>query len=174
MNIYLLIALRLIHVVAGTLWFGTAVFYLFFLKPSVKAIGPAAPQFMQSLTQRRKYPLFMMSTSLLTVTAGIWLYVNNSGTFQMPWITSGVGLGYTIGAVAALVAFVVGSTIIGPTSGRMGALGQQMAAAGGPPDPEKLSLMQALEKRLARAEQLDFWMLTIAMLTMATARYWKF
>jgi len=31
-----------------------------------------------------------------------------------------------------------------------------------------------LEKKLARAELVDFVMLVIAMLTMATARYWTF
>jgi hypothetical protein len=34
--------------------------------------------------------------------------------------------------------------------------------------------MEALEKRLNLAEQIDFIMLVIAMVTMATARYWLF
>jgi hypothetical protein len=34
--------------------------------------------------------------------------------------------------------------------------------------------MQTLEKRLNLAEWTDFVMLVIAMLTMATARYWNF
>ena len=46
MNIYLLILLRIVHIFAGALWIGSAILYLFFIKPSVKAIGPAGPQFM--------------------------------------------------------------------------------------------------------------------------------
>jgi len=69
MTIYLLNLLRLVHVVAGILWAGAAISYLFFVKPSVQSIGAAGPQFMQSLMERRKYPLFMVSMSLLTVLA---------------------------------------------------------------------------------------------------------
>ena len=174
MNSYLLILLRLIHVGAGALWIGAAIVYLFFIKPSVKSIGPAGGQFMQNLTQRRKYPLFMVGVSLLTVIAGVILFAYASGSFNMAWIKTGVGLGFTIGSVAALVAFLVGSFGIGPTSGQMGALGAQIAAAGGPPSPEQMTRMQALEARLKRVETIDFIMLTISMATMATARYWVF
>lgn len=174
MNMYLLIFLRLVHIAAGTLWIGAAVVYLFFIKPSVKSIGPAGPQFMQSMTQRRKYPFFMLSVSLLTVLAGTVLYLYDAGGFKLAWITTGAGLGYTLGALAALVAFLVGSLGIGPTSARMGALGQQISRAGGPPTPEQLSTLQTLEKKLSVAEKVDFWMLTISMLAMATARYWVF
>lgn len=174
MNITMLIVLRLIHVGAGALWIGAAIVYLFFVKPSVKAIGPAGPQFMQSLTQRQKYPMFMMVVSLLTVVAGAILFVYASGSFNLAWIKTGVGLGFTIGSVAALIAFLVGSFGIGPTSGQIGELGAQIAAAGGPPTTEQLSKLQALDARLRQAETIDFIMLAIAMLTMATARYWVF
>lgn len=174
MNVYVLLILRITHILAGVLWAGAAVFYLFFVKPSVKSIGPAGPQFMQSLVQRRRYPLFMMSTSLLTVLAGGILFLYASGGLNLAWIKTGPVIGFTIGSLAALVAFLVGSLGIGPTSGRMGAVGQQVAAAGGPPSPEQLGILQTLEKRLSRFETFDFVMLVIALLTMATARYWVF
>jgi uncharacterized membrane protein len=174
MNIYLILLLRLIHIVAGILWGGAAVYYLFFVKPSVKAIGAAGPQFMQHLAERRKLPLFMVGTSLLTVLAGGVLYWSSSGGFNAAWIASGPGIGFTIGSVAALVAFLFGNFGIGPTSAQMGALGGQIAASGKGPTPEQVAKMQALEKRLNFAEQVDFIMLVISMLTMATARYWTF
>lgn len=129
---------------------------------------------MQNMTTRRRYPLFMAITSLLTVTAGIILYAYDSGGFNPDWMRSGVGLGYTIGALAGLVAYVIGNFVIGPTSGRMGALGQEIATSGAGPTPEQASQLLALDKKLARAEQIDFWMLTIAFLTMASARFWIF
>ena len=49
MNIYLLILLRVIHVFTGAQWVGIDIFYFFFNKPSIQAIGPATPKFMQSL-----------------------------------------------------------------------------------------------------------------------------
>lgn len=174
MNAYLLILLRIVHIFAGALWIGAAISYLFFFKPAVKAIGPAGPQFMQNLAERRKYPVFMLSTSLLTVLAGGALYLYASGGFNPAWIKTGAGLGFTIGSLTALVAFFVGGLGIGPTSAKMGALGQQIGASGGRPTPEQINTMQVLEKKLARAELVDFVMLVIAMLTMATARYWTF
>jgi hypothetical protein len=174
MNIYLLNLLRFIHVVAGILWGGAAISYLFFVKPSVTAIGAAGPQFMQNLMERRKYPIFMMSTSLLTILSGFPLYWLLSGGFKLAWITSGPGLGFTIGSLAALIAYFVGGLGIGPTAQKMAALGGQIAASGKGPTPEQVTQMEALEKRLNLAEQIDFIMLAIAMLTMATARYWLF
>jgi hypothetical protein len=174
MNVFLLIVLRLVHVMAGILWGGAAVYYLFFVKPSVKAIGTAGPQFMQNMMERRKLPIFMMGTSLLTVLAGGALYWFSSGGLNSAWLTSGAGIGFSLGSLAALVAFLVGSFGIGPTSGQIGALGGQIAASGKGPTPEQIRTLQILEKRLVRAEQIDFIMLVIAMLTMATARYWTF
>ncbi len=174
MNAYLIILFRIFHIISGALWFGAAISYLFFFKPSVKAIGPAGPEFMQNLAERRKYPVFMITTSLLTVLAGGILYWFSSGGFNAAWIASGPGIGFTIGSLAALVAFLVGNFGIGPAAAQMGALGQQIGASGGRPTSEHISTMQALEKKLARAEQIDFVMLVIAMLTMATARYWTF
>lgn len=174
MNIYILILLRIVHVIASILWAGAAVVYLFFVKPSVKSIGPAGPQFMQYLAERRKYPVFMMTTSLLTVLAGSVLYWISSGGLNAAWIRTGTGVGFTIGALAALVAFLVGGFGIGPRSAAIGTLGGQIARSGMPPTPEQMHSIQALEKKLAMAENLDFIMLAIAMLTMATARYWIF
>jgi hypothetical protein len=174
MNIYLLAILRTIHIFAGALWIGAAIAYLFFFKPSVKAVGPAGPQFMQTLTGRRKYPLFMVGMSLLNVLAGILLYLFRAGSLNLAWVNSGPGWGYTLGALAGLVAFFVGNFAIGPTAARLGALGQQIGAAGGPPSPTQLTTLHALEQKLERAEWIDFAMLTLSMLAMITARFWLF
>lgn len=174
MNIYILNLLRFVHVVAGILWGGAAISYLFFVKPSVTAIGAAGPQFMKNLMERRKYPIFMISTSLLTVLAGAILFWFSSGGFNAAWMSSGPGIGFTIGSVAALIALLAGGMGVGPTSEKMAALGGQIAASGKGPTPGQAAQMEALEKRLNLAEQVDFIMLVIAMLTMATARYWTF
>lgn len=174
MNVYLLIFLRIVHIIAGVLWGGAAVSYLFFVKPSVQSLGTAGPQFMENLTARRRYPLFMVSASLLTVLAGGALFWNSSGGFNMTWIKTGPGIGFTIGSLAALVAFFVGSFGIGPTSAQLSALGQQIDSSDRPPSQELISKVQVLERKLNRTEWIDFAMLVVAMLTMATARYWVF
>ena len=172
MNVYLLILLRLIHVVAGILWGGAAIFYLFFVKPSVKSIGAAGPQFMQKLVERQRYPLFMISTSTLTILAGGILFWLSSGGFNLFWIQTGPRIGFTIGSLVALFAFIVGNFVIGPTAAKMSSLGLQIAMSGGSPNSGLIVEMQKLEKRLTHAENWDFILLVISMLTMATARYW--
>ena len=174
MSTFLLIILRLIHIVAASLWVGAAIFYLFFVKPSVKAIGPSGAQFMQNLTVRRKYPTFMASVSILTILAGAALYLYTSDGFDIDWIKTGTGIGLTVGALAGVAAFIIGAAGIGPTSAKLGALGQQINNSGGKPTPDQTNALHALEKRLVLIERLDFTMLTIALLAMAVARYLDF
>ncbi|NLG70453.1 MAG: hypothetical protein GX495_00215 [Chloroflexi bacterium] len=174
MNTSLLILFRIVHVFAGALWIGAAISYLFFFKPSIKAIGPAGSQFMRSLAERRKYPVFMITTSLLTVLAGGALYIYASGGFNLAWIRTGPGLGFTIGALAGVAAFFIGFFGIGRTSAQMGALSAQIGSSGGSPTPDQINVLHALGKKLSRAELVDFVMLFISMSTMATARYWPF
>ena len=116
----------------------------------------------------------MITTSLLTVLAGLGLYFYASQSFSLRWMGTGPGLGLTIGSLAALVAFFVGTFGIGPVSGKMAALGQKLAAAGGPPDPAALAEMNALDARLNTFEIIDITMLIISFVTMVTARFWNF
>jgi uncharacterized membrane protein len=174
MNIYVLLFLRIFHIVAGVLWVGAAVLYTTHIKPAVRLAGPAGSVFMEAFVQRRKLPVFMQVNSLLTVVAGVVLYWYSSGGLSASWITSGPGLGYTIGSIAGLLSFLMGSLLIGPRAGRIGKLGQTIAAAGGPPTAAQAEEMQRMESELARIEQIEFVLLLIALVTMATARYWYF
>jgi hypothetical protein len=128
---------------------------------------------MQNMTQRRRYPIFMMVTSLLTVLAGGALYWMLAGGLTLAWAATGPGLGFTIGSVAALLAFFLGALGIGPTSGQIGALGGQIAAGQGPTQ-QQIARMRGLEKKLSTFENTEFILLVIALVTMATARYWVF
>jgi hypothetical protein len=116
----------------------------------------------------------MMSTSLLTVLAGGALFWFISGGLNLSWAATGPGLGFTLGSLAALVAFLLGSFGIGPTAGKISALGGQIATSGNGPTPEQGLKMQTLEKKMTNLENVEFVMLVIALLTMATARYWAF
>lgn len=148
--VYVLILLRLIHITAGVLWAGAAIAYFFFVEPAVKGLGPARPKFMQDLIDKLHYPLFMNTVSLLTILAGAALFWHASGGLQPAWITSGPGLGFTIGSITAIVVFGIGFFMIRPRAERLGALGRAIASAGGPPTIEQ----------------------TVSLVTMATARYW--
>ncbi len=169
---FVLIVLRLIHVAGGALWAGAAVAYLFFFEPTAKGLGPVAPRFMQDLVDKRRYPIFMNVASMLTIVAGLGLFWLVSGGLSVAWITSGPGLGFTIGSVAALVAFGVGFFGIRPRAQRLGELGAMIAAAGAPPTAEQGAELQRLNAEMHTHERWDVGFLLIALVTMATARYW--
>lgn len=170
----LLIAMRLIHVISGVAWVGAAAFYLFFLSPALKAVGPLGGQVMENLVTKRNYPAYMGISSLLTVISGIYLFTFASGNFNPNWITSSSGTVFTIGSAAALVAFFMGMGMIKPRAGKIGALGKQLSMAVGAPDPDLLRVLHETESELKTIEQVEFVFLALALLAMAIARYMNF
>jgi uncharacterized membrane protein len=172
MNVYLIQFLRIVHILAGSLWVGGAVAYFGFVGPSVKASGPAGGQFMQQFIERRKYPIYMTIASALTILAGVPLYLSASRGLQLGWITSGPGIVFSIGSGVAIVVFFLGTLMITPRAQRMGALGKEIGMAGGPPSSAQAAELQQLDREMAQIELADFVLLLIATLTMATARYW--
>lgn len=169
---FVLISLRLIHVAGGALWAGAAIAYLFFFEPTAQGLGAAGPKFMQDLVDKRRYPIFMNVASMLTIAAGLGLLWLVSGGLSAAWIMSGPGMGFTIGSVAALMAFGIGFFGIRPRAQRLGAIGAAIAAAGGPPTAEQGMELQRLNAEMHTYERWDVGFLIVALITMATARYW--
>ncbi len=166
------ILLRVVQICAGVFWVGGGILMFGYIEPTVKAMAPAGQKFMQYLLVQRRFSLSMGIASLLTILAGATLYWRDSGGFQWAWITSPSGLGFTLGASVGLAAFFIGSLMIKPTTDRLGALGRLIAASGQPPSAEQLAELNRLQARLAAIQRWDFALLTIALLAMATARYW--
>lgn len=167
-----LIILRVVHILAGVFWVGTAIFFFFFIEPSVKELGNTGEKFMGHLVDKKKMPIVITATSALTVLAGILLYWRGSNGFDLDWITSATGLGFTVGGVAAILAFAGGLVFIKPAVDRMGAIGQAVAISGGPPTEAQASEMQQIGARLALVGRADLVLLTVAVVAMATARFW--
>jgi uncharacterized membrane protein len=165
------IILRVIHIAAGVFWVG-AVFVLFlFIQPSVKELGPEGQRFMGHLTVRRKLPMVIVLAAALTILAGILLYWRASGGFDVDWITSGPGIAFTVGGLAAIATLALGLSITKPSVDRMGAIGQEIAASGGQPTPSQATEMQRLQTRTVLIGRVSMVLLTIAVVTMATARF---
>jgi uncharacterized membrane protein len=167
-----LILLRIIHIVAGVCWVGGAIMYTLFLEPAAKATAPGSGQFVQHLISRRHLPVYMSICSLLTVVAGGLLYWHSSGGFNLNWITSGPGSVYTIGSAVAIVVFFVGLFMIKPRAERLSGLGHEIGAAGGVPTPAQTAELQKLGREMTLIGRVDVALLAVALLSMATARYW--
>ncbi len=174
LNTYMLV-FRIVHIVSGIFWVGSAFFVSVFLEPTITAVGPAGGPVMSHVMEKRKAGVIITGIAAFTVIGGLFLYWRDWHSMYASfgdWIGSAFGGVLTVGAVCAIIAFFVGSGGIPPTINKMNALGKQMAESGGPPAPEQMAAMKGLQHRLKIIGRVDLALVTIAILCMATARYW--
>jgi len=164
------VLLRLIHIVAGMFWVGGSVMMVGFVQPTVAAMGPEGAKFMQRFAGPSRFPLFMNLAAPLTTLAGLALYWMDSG-FRVEWIVTGPGLGFTVGGVAGIAAFILGAVVMGPTSAQMAALGKEIQVAGGPPTPAQASRMRTLQGKFHQGGLWGAILLIVALGAMSVARY---
>ena len=162
--------LRIVHILSGAFWYGSVLFLLRFLIPSVRAVGPAGGAVMAQLNQRRLSTVLIGAGSL-TVGSGIWLMLIVSGGTLGPWMQSGMGRTLAMGASLAIIALLIGITVNAPTTRRMGALAATIAKRGGPPSPEEMAEIGRLMKRNGIATTIVATLLTLTVMAMAVARY---
>lgn len=139
-----------------------------FVNPTAKAAGPEGGKFMQRLARQNHLPLVMELAGLATVLSGLWLYWLVSGGFQITWIASRPAL--TIGGIMAILAYILAFFMQKPAAKRIGMIGQEIQASGGPPSPEQIAEMQAQQKKLSQGALWSAVLLTIAVIGMALAR----
>ena len=164
------IILRLIHIFAGVIWAGVAFFVAGLLTPGVAKMGPEGEPFTQQFVQRTQISRYMSLAALLTTVPGIILYVLDSG-LSPAWMATGIGTGWTIGGLAGIAAFLHGQLVTGRASSRIGQLGQEIAASGGPPSPAQLDEMGQLQAKIREAGLVSAILLAVSVLGMSIARY---
>jgi uncharacterized membrane protein len=172
-NVFMIV-FRIVHIVAGVAWAGSVFLFVVFVQPSVAAIAPAGAPFMAELLGKRKLIDRLLMYAATTIVGGLVLYLrawDQSGTVG-DWVGSTYGAVLTIGALAAIAAFLIGLLGTRPSVQRMLALGRQMAQTEGPPAPELAAGMQQLQMRLKGLARASLGLITISVLAMATARYW--
>ena len=167
---YLVIALRIIHIVAGIIWVGGTLIMTFFIGPTIGATAEAGQKFVGHLMNNLKFSNRMSAAAGLTILAGFILYWIDSNGFTSAWMSSGAGRGFGIGAGFALIGFVFG-LLIGRTTNAMAQLGAQFR---GKPSAEQMSQMQSIRKQQATYSNISAAALILAVIFMAIARYLVF
>jgi uncharacterized membrane protein len=153
---WLMIVLRLVHIGSGAMWVGMMAFMTFYLTPALAEVGPDAGKVMQAL-QKRKIMIVMPVIALLTIISGMWLMMR---LYAGPsdFAASRMGMALNVGALSAIVAFLIGVIFMRPL------MEKAMAAT----DPA------AAQKLRARGATLSRWVARLLMLAlgaMAVARY---
>lgn len=168
---FALLALRVVHIASGIMWVGGAALFFFYIEPTINKLGPEAEKFVDELINRRKVPIYFVSVSTLVILSGVVLYWRDSNGLQGSWITTSTGLALTFAGVAALIAWLGGNLLIPRTLGQLTVIGAEMKAGSGPPSPELMARMHAVQERLRLIGLVDIALLTIAVVGMSVARY---
>lgn len=166
----MMVALRIIHIGGGVFWVGSILFLAFYLAPAIGRAGPDGGRVMQEL-QKGRIMQVLPVVALLTILSGAWLFWIMSAGLSPRFFRSGYGIALTVGAVATIVAYVIGLAVMRPAQLRMGALAPRMAEA---PEDERARLgaeMARLRSRSGRASRVIAGLLILAVVTMAVARY---
>jgi len=164
----LTIVLRLLHILGGAFWFGSAMMMSFFISPAVAATSDAGQRFMGHLVTRARIVTVISALAGLTVLAGAALYWIDSNGFTSAWTTSGAGLVFGIGGVFGFIGFIFGLQI-GTNTKRLVRIGSEVQ---GKPTPDQMNQIQAAQKRLRVAGPISAYSLIVAMICMSVARYW--
>jgi uncharacterized membrane protein len=167
---YLVIALRLIHILSGVFWIGGSLILTFFISPAVAATAEAGQKFMTHLVMQGKITLRITIAAVLTVLAGGWLYWIDSIGLTSSWTGSATGWGFGIGAVFAIIGLIFG-LLVGKNVGLLGSMASKVQ---GKPTPEQMAQIQAAQKQLKVVAPISTAALILALICMATARYWRF
>jgi uncharacterized membrane protein len=169
-----MLVFRLLHILAGAFWFGAAVLFTGFIGPAAAEVGPAAGPLLANVVAKRHVAKIITSAGGVTVLAGLFIYWHDWHLYRSfgDWIGSSFGIVLTIGAVAAILAAVEGSLLVGRNVERLVEVGGRLAEAQGPPPAELLERFGKLQQEIKRASITDLVLLVIAVSAMATARYW--
>jgi uncharacterized membrane protein len=160
---------RIVHIGAAILWAGAAAFFFFYLEPAINKLGPAAQPFVEEVIVRRKAPIYFAATSTIAVLGGAILYYRDAGGLQL-W-TSTTGLIFTVGALAAIVAWIGGNALIPRGLMQVGAIAGEIQAGGGPPTAELLARLHAAQERLRMIGMIDLVLIGISIVAMESAKY---
>ena len=166
-----IIVLRLFHILGGIFWVGSALTFFYFVQPAAAATAPQSQRFMLHLQGTRRLGDVTLAAAIINVAAGLFLIWRDSNGLELAWLT-GPGLGFTIGASAAILALILFAGFGYPNTRRLLAIGQTLAAEQRPPTAEEQATLAATQRVLGR---LAVWvpiLLIVAAACMATARYW--
>lgn len=169
-----MIVFRILHIAAGVAWAGSVFLFVVLIQPSAAAIGPAAGPFMMELLGKRKLVSWLLSLAGSTIVAGLFLYWKDWHDYAGlgDFVSSRYGFALTLGAAAAIGAFLIGLFGTRPNVARLLALAARAATSEGGPPPEVAQEISNVQARLKVLARTALALIVVAVLAMATARYW--
>jgi hypothetical protein len=166
------VVLRLIHVLGGAFWLGSAVTLFVFLQPTAQATAPEGQRFMLHLLRNRRFTDVVLGAALLTGAAGAILFWRDTNGLDVKLMLQSEHLGFTVGGVAGGLA-LLGFVFVGyPAGRRLIAIGSRLEADRRPPNEDEQRSLASAQQVLGRVGPTVLAFLIVAAAAMATARYW--
>jgi len=169
MNYYLLV-LRILHIGAGVFWVGSTLLLAVVINPALKQSGGKGQKFVDFLIKNKRFGTESAGAGGMAGIAGLLLYWRDSAGFTSEWMFSSAGIGFTIGGVLGLIAFIFGIL----TDRKLKSLVQLREQLEGAPTDEQMSQLQLLGKQQNIYLYVCAGTLTLSLWIMATARYFVF
>lgn len=165
-----LMALRIVHIVLGVFWAGTAFFVVSYLVPALRATWPEGGRVFQRLAARR-FHVAIPIIGLLTILAGLRLYMRNMAA-NPAWMHSPAGMCYGLGGAASILALILGAVTVRPAAlGIEKAMDAAATATGDVERNARLADAHAAAGRFGVAVRWVSLLLGITTVLMAIARY---
>jgi len=169
MNYYLLF-LRFLHIGAGVFWVGSTLLLAFIINPALKETGGSGQKFIDYLIKNKRFGTESAGAGSMAGIAGILLYWRDSQGFTSAWMGSSAGIGFGIGAMFGLIAFVFGILTDHKLKAMVG-LREQLENT---PSDETKAQLQVLERQKNTYLNVCAGTLTLSLWIMALARYFVF
>jgi hypothetical protein len=152
-------------------WVGATFLIAGFIEPTIRATNPEGAKVMQHLAGRTRHIAMMSITAITTVGAGVLLYWRVSSGLNFDWISSGTGIGITVGAIAGFIAFIIGFAVLGRSLSKLVAISNQIQAQGSPPSQDQLAEIQQLQGKMRTGGQANAIIMAVAVTGMSVAQY---
>jgi uncharacterized membrane protein len=166
----LAVTLRLIHIFTGVYWAGTMFFFVTFLDPSLRSLGPDGGKVMIRMFERG-YMKVLPIVASLTVISGLWLLWILSGGFDSTYLSSPVGMALSTGGGFAILAWLIGIVFIRPAGARIWEIAKAMPQADEARRNALVAEMGQVRARTVAGGRLVFGLLVLSVALMAIARY---
>lgn len=167
---YYLLLLRIIHIGAGVFWVGSVLLLAFVINPALQATGESGKKFIDYLVKNKRFGTESSGAGTMAGIAGILLYWRDSQGFTSAWMQASAGIGFGVGAVLGLIAFIFGVL----TDRKMKAMTQLREQFEGSPSDEQMLQLQLLGKQQTTYLNICAVTLVLSLWIMAVARYLVF
>ena len=169
MNYYVMF-LRFLHIGAGVFWVGSTLVLAATITPALKGAGETGQKFVDYLIKHKKFGTNSVGAGAMAGIAGLLLYWHDSQGLTSLWMKSSTGIGFGVGAILGLIAFIFGVL----TDRKLKAIAELREQFESAPSDERTSLLQMLEKQQATYLKICAGTLTLSLWIMAVSRYLVF